>query len=44
MNNPINNTVFDSRDLMEYREQQEQFFIDRWNEYFNGTDEEVNAT
>lgn len=33
MKNPINNTVFDSRDLIEYKEYLESEIVESWNEY-----------
>lgn len=33
MNNPINRQVFDSRDLIKYREYLESELVDNWNEY-----------
>lgn len=40
MNNPINNTTFDSRDLVEYRDELEQEIIDAYNERMQENDEE----
>lgn len=35
MKNPINNTVFDSRDLIEYKEYLQQELIDKYNDFMN---------
>lgn len=37
MNNPINLTVFDSRDLIEYKEELEQGLIDSYNDFIKET-------
>ena len=33
MNNPINNSVFDTRDLIKYKEFLESILVDIWNDY-----------
>jgi len=38
MNNPINNTVFDTRDLQEYIEFLEETLIYMWNDYISEVD------
>ena len=40
MENPINNTVFDTRDLIAYREHLQEELLDLWKSYFEGTDME----
>ena len=45
MSNPINNTVFDSRDLREYLEELEDEMVDLYNEYIEdiGEEEEIDT-
>lgn len=40
MNNPICNTVFDTRDLIEYKDDLRQELTDLWNEYIEGSKNE----
>ena len=41
MNNPINKQVFDTRDLIEYKEHLEETLIDNYNSFIDNSDFEI---